>query len=155
MSSTTLTRILPASLSAVFAALTDPRDVMCWMVPDGMTGHVHEFDPREGGRFRITLRYDEPTVTGKTASNTDTYHGTFIRVVPERLVEQELEFETEDPSMQGVMRIVFELEGSRSGTRLTARHEGLPPGLSPSDNEIGWSMSLAKLEKLLAGRDRP
>jgi hypothetical protein len=29
-----------------------------------MTSHVHEFDPREGGSFRISLTYDEPTGTG-------------------------------------------------------------------------------------------
>jgi hypothetical protein len=27
-------------------------------VPDGMTCHVHAFDAREGGSFRISLTYD-------------------------------------------------------------------------------------------------
>jgi hypothetical protein len=28
-------------------------------------------------------------------------------------------------------------------------HEGLPPGVSPADNEIGWQMALAKLAALV------
>jgi len=47
------------------------------MVPTGMTSQVHAFDPREGGSFRISLTYDEPTATGKTTAQTDTYHGRF------------------------------------------------------------------------------
>jgi hypothetical protein len=32
-----------------------------------MTGQVHEFDAREGGSFRISLNYDAPGRTGKSA----------------------------------------------------------------------------------------
>ena len=32
-----------------------------------------------------------------------------------------------------------------------AVHEGLPHGVSPADNELGWQMSLAKLAKLAEG----
>jgi len=28
-------------------------------------------------------------------------------------------------------------------------HENLPPGLSPADNELGWTMSIAKLAALV------
>jgi hypothetical protein len=28
-------------------------------------------------------------------------------------------------------------------------HDGLPPGLSPADNELGWRLSLAKLAALV------
>jgi hypothetical protein len=40
-----------------------------WMVPTGMTSHVHAFDLREGGSFRISLTYDAPTGTGKTTAH--------------------------------------------------------------------------------------
>lgn len=33
-----------------------------------MTSHVHAFDPREGGSFRISLTYEGPTGTGKTTA---------------------------------------------------------------------------------------
>lgn len=41
-----------ASREAVYRALLDARAVATWMVRDGMTSHVHAFDPREGGAFR-------------------------------------------------------------------------------------------------------
>ena len=40
-------------------------------MPDGMTGHVHEFTARSGGTLRISLTYDAPTGTGKTTAHTD------------------------------------------------------------------------------------
>ena len=64
------------------------------MAPTGMTMHVHEFDPREGGFFRMSLTYDAPTRTGKTAAHTDTYRGRFVRLVPSEQVVQTVEFET-------------------------------------------------------------
>lgn len=150
MSTTRISRELLVGRVAVYAALVDPDAVAKWMVPDGMRSRVHEFDPREGGAFRITLTYDEPTRVGKTTSTTDSYHGTFIRLVPGREVIQEMEFETEDRMMLGRMRIKFTLEDVDGGTRLTAEHLNLPPGVSPSDNYTGWTMSLDKLERLLA-----
>jgi hypothetical protein len=56
------------------------------MVPTGMTSHVHAFDPREGGAFRIRLTYDAPTAAGKTAAHTDTHHGRFVKLVPNEQV---------------------------------------------------------------------
>ena len=35
------------------------------------------------------------------------------------------------------------------GTDLVAVHDGLPPGLSPADNEAGWQSSLGKLAALV------
>jgi hypothetical protein len=34
--------------------------VVSWMVLDGMTNHFHEFNPHEGGTFRISLTHDAP-----------------------------------------------------------------------------------------------
>ncbi len=38
------------------------------------------------------------------------------------------------------------------GTRLEAVHEGLPPGVAPADNELGWTLSLGKLASLVEGQ---
>jgi hypothetical protein len=62
----------------VYRAFLDPDAVAIWKVPNGMTSHVHEFDAREGGSFRISLTYEAPTETGKTTAHTDTYHGGFV-----------------------------------------------------------------------------
>jgi uncharacterized protein YndB with AHSA1/START domain len=149
MSSTRLTRHVNAPRAAVYRAFLDSQAVQRWMVPTGMTSQVHEFVPREGGAFRISLTYDEQTGTGKTSAHTDTYHGRFVELVPDERIVQAVEFETADPAMQGEMTITVTLADKDGGTELVAVHENLPPGLSPADNELGWSISLGKLAALV------
>jgi uncharacterized protein YndB with AHSA1/START domain len=135
----------------VYRALLDARAVQAWMVPIGMTSRVHVFDAREGGLFRISLTYDEPTRTGKTTAHTDTYHGRFVKLVPDEQVVEAMEFETADAAMRGEMMVTFTLTDSDGGTDVDAVHDNLPPGLSPADNEIGWRMALDKLAALVEG----
>ena len=150
MSSTRLTQIVRAPRAAVYRALLDPADVATWMVPDGMTSEVHSFDGREGGTFRISLTYDAADREGKTSAHTDTYHGRFESLVPNEQIVEIDEFETDDPNLQGEMRITVTLrEAPGGGTDLLAVHDGLPPGVLPADNELGWQLSLAKLATLL------
>jgi uncharacterized protein YndB with AHSA1/START domain len=152
MATTRLTKHIHASRALVYRALLDPEAVQRWMVPDSMTSRVHAFDAREGGTFRISLTYDMPTTAGKTSSQTDTFHGRFVRLVPDTEVVQAVEFETEDAATQGEMTITYTLAEAGDGTDLTGVHENLPPGVSPADNELGWSMSLDKLASLVENR---
>lgn len=149
MSSTRISYHINAPRSTVYRALLDPSAVAKWKVPDGMTFHVHEFEAREGGSIRISLAYDEQTGTGKTTSHTDTYRGRFVKLVPNELIVEVDEFETADPTMQGEMTITIALVDAEGGTDLLATHDGLPPGVSASDNELGWRMALAKLAALV------
>jgi uncharacterized protein YndB with AHSA1/START domain len=153
MSATHIHRHINAPRAAVYRALLDAGAVASWMVPIGMTSQVHAFDPRQGGAFRISLSYDEPTGTGKTTAHTDTYHGRFVKLVPNEQVVEVVEFETEDPALQGEMTITFTLADAGGGTEVVAVHDGLPPGLSPTDNETGWRMSLANLAALVEAGD--
>jgi uncharacterized protein YndB with AHSA1/START domain len=155
VSTTRLARHINAPPARVYRALLDPEAVRHWMVPDHMTSHVHAFEAREGGTFRISLTYDEPTGTGKTSSQTDTFHGRFVRLVPDNEVVQAVEFESPDPALQGEMTITYTLSGAAGGTDLVGVHEHLPPGVAPADNELGWSMSIDKLARLVeAGPER-
>ena len=114
-----------------------------------MSSHIHAFDAREGGSFRISLTYDTPTGTGKTTARTDTHHGRFVKLVPNEQVVEVVEFETADPGLRGEMTITITLTDADGGTDVLAVHDGLPPGLSPTDNEVGWRSSLAKLAALV------
>jgi uncharacterized protein YndB with AHSA1/START domain len=149
MSSTRISRHVNAPRAKVYRALLDPRGVATWMVPTGMTSQVHAFDPREGGSFRISLTYDAPTDSGKTTAHTDTFHGRFVKLVPNEQVVEVVEFETADPALRGQMTITIALADANGGTNILAVHDGLPPGLSTADNEVGWRMSLAKLAALV------
>jgi uncharacterized protein YndB with AHSA1/START domain len=123
----------------VYRALLDARAVATWKVPTGMTSQVHAFEAREGGSFRISLTYDEPTGSGKTTAHTDTYHGRFVKLVPNEQIVEAVEFETTDPALRGEMTITITL----------AVHDGLPRGVPIADNEAGWRQALAKLAALV------
>jgi uncharacterized protein YndB with AHSA1/START domain len=151
MSVQRFSQFIAAPPSAVYRALLDPRLIERWRVPSGMRAEVHEFDARPGGRFRITLYYEVPGQAGKTTARSDTYHGLFRELIPDARVAEVMEFETTEPSMQEEMQVTTALEAVEGGTMLSAIHKGLPPGVSPRDNEIGWRESLAKLASLVAG----
>ena len=149
MASTRITRHIRAPRDRVYRALLDARAVAIWKVPDGMTCEVHEYAAHEGGAIRVSLTYDEPTGAGKTTSRTDTYHGRFVTLVPDTKVVEVDAFETDDPSLQGEMAITITLTDAGDGTELLAVHDGLPRGVAPADNELGWRMALDKLAALV------
>jgi uncharacterized protein YndB with AHSA1/START domain len=150
MRSTRLRWHLNAPRDRVYRALLDADEVAQWKVPRGMTCHVHEFDGREGGTFRISLTYDTKDHQGKTSAHTDTYHGHFVRLVPNETVVEADEFETDDPALRGEMTISIRLsDAAQGGTDLLAVHEGLPEGLSAGANEEGWRQSLGSLANLV------
>lgn len=131
--------------------LLDAESVAQWRVPEGMSARVHEFDAREGGRFRVSLTYDEPTQAGKTASHMDTYHGRFVKLVPNELVVEVSEFETTDPALRGEMTITTSLAPTPGGSEVVVVHDGVPDAVPRADNETGMRMALAKLARLAEG----
>ena len=149
MSSTRVSRHVRAPRAAVYAALVDAAAIARWRAPEGMTCAVHEFDAREGGAFRVSLTYTAPDRTGKTVASTDTYHGHFVRLVPDERVVEVVEFETADPAMRGEMTITIAHADADGGTDVVAVHERLPSGVSAADNELGWRSSLSKLAALV------
>lgn len=148
MYSTQASRHIRAPRSAVYRALLDAGAIAQWRVPTGMSSHVHEFDAREGGSFRVSLTYDAPTGTGKSASRTDTYRGHFVKLVPDEQVVEVFEFETADPDLRGEMTMTTTLTDADGGTDVLVVHEGVPDKVPPADNETGTQMALAKLAKL-------
>jgi len=114
-----------------------------------MKCQVHEVNASEGGAIRISLTYDAPDRAGKTHDRTDTYRGRFVRLVPNELIVEADEFETDDPALRGEMMITISLADAIGGTKLVAVHEGLPDGVSPADNEVGWREALARLAALV------
>jgi uncharacterized protein YndB with AHSA1/START domain len=134
----------------VYRALLDPKAIARWRVPNGMTSEVHEFEPREGGRFRVSLTYDAPDSAGKSSSHTDTYHGRFVELVPNEQVVEVLEFETPDPALRGTMTMTTTLaDTDDGGTEVMLVHEGIPDGVPRADNETGTRTALARLAELV------
>jgi hypothetical protein len=57
-----------------------------------------------------------------------------VKLVANEQVVELVEFETADPALRGDMTITISLADADGGTELLAVHDGLPPGLSTSDN---------------------
>jgi uncharacterized protein YndB with AHSA1/START domain len=146
---TEILRHINAPRSAVYQALLDAVAIASWRVPSGMSSHVHEFEAREGGSFRVSLTYDVPTETGKSAAHTDTYHGHFVQLVPNERVIEALEFETADPELRGMMTITTTLTEAAGGTDVLVVHEGIPDSVPAADNEMGTRIALDNLARLV------
>lgn len=144
-----MTQYIKAPHEIIYRALIDSDSIAIWKVPTGMTCHVHAFDARVGGRFRVSLTYDAPTGVGKKRPPYDIYHGRFVELVPNKRVVELDEFETEDPAVRGELKITIELAEKDGGTEVIGAHEGLPPGVSAADNELGWRMALEKLASFI------
>jgi uncharacterized protein YndB with AHSA1/START domain len=149
MTCTRVARHVDAAPDAVYRALVDREAVARWRFPRGMSCEVHEWEAREGGAIRVSLTYDAPDQAGKTSAHTDTYRGRFVTLVPGQLVVEVDEFETNDPALQGEMTMTVRLTAADGGTDLEAVHDGLPPGVRPDDNELGWQQALDRLAALL------
>jgi uncharacterized protein YndB with AHSA1/START domain len=142
-------RHIKAPRAAVYRALLDSDAIQAWRVPDGMTSEVHHFDPRVGGTFRVSLRYDAPDRAGKSSTNTDTYHGYFAELVPDERVVEVFEFETANPEFTGSMTMTTSLDDVDGGTDVVVVHDGLPDAVPAADNEAGTLMALANLADLV------
>jgi len=152
MYSTAVSRVVPAGRDAVWRALTEPAALARWRVPDGMRGEVHELDPVAGGRVRMTLTYDDPAALGKTAGASDTYSGTFVEVVPEERLVEEVAFESDDPTLRSVITVTTTLRAAadgHDGTEVGIRMDGVPEAVPAEDNEAGTRMALERLARLV------
>lgn len=155
MSTTRICQHINAPRSAVYRALLDARAVAAWRVPDGMSSRVHEFEAREGGRFRVSLSYDVQTWAGKTGPNTDTYRGYFASLVPDEQVGWSSSRPRTPPCRARCAsrpRSPMPTAAPRSscgGTEIVVAYDGLPPGLPEDANEVGTLMALAKLAALM------
>ena len=146
-----ISRLIPAPPDQVYAAFLDPSVLVQWLPPGDMTGKIHAFDARVGGGYEMSLFYPpgERTHRGKTADREDRITVRFVELTPPRRIVQAVTFETDDPALQGEMTISYTLADADGGTDLVGVHEDLPAGVPPADNELGWSISLAKLAALV------
>lgn len=70
---------IAAPVAQVFAALSDPDRIARWWGPSGFTNTIHEFDFREGGRWRLTMTGPD----GQSFPN----ESRFTRIVPNEFLE--------------------------------------------------------------------
>ena len=140
-----------ASAQDVFAALTDAEARAVWLPPDGMSGRFERFDAIPGGGYRMVLTYDDERVRGKTEGNRDVVEVRFGVIDPPRRLVELVDFVSSDPSLGGTMTITWSLTPERDGTRVTITAIDVPDSLSSEQHEAAFAMTLANLDRYLAG----
>jgi uncharacterized protein YndB with AHSA1/START domain len=106
---------------------------------------------REGGRFKISLTYQNPehSLPGKTSEDTDTVQGRFAELVPYGKIVEVVEFESEQSEFTGKIKFIASFADAGGGTEVTILCEDIAKSIRPEDNEMGCKEPLQKLAALL------
>lgn len=147
---------MTASPETIYRAYINVRAVATWLPPGSMHGIVREFDPREDGAFSISLIYSDSgtEMRGKSAKRTDTFRGTFARLVPNREITWLTVFDSPDPAFTGEMTVRTDLSPVEGGTHVTIACEDIPPGIRLEDNQEGYRQTLETLAAYVIGQLR-
>jgi len=131
----------------------DPTALVRWLPPQGMTGAMHSFDARPGGRFRMTLTYldPDPSSPGKSSSGSDVIEAELAELVPGERVVWLVQFESNDEAFAGVIRMSWLLHATAGGTEVVIVANDVPPGISQHDHEVGMGSSLENLAAYVEG----
>ena len=138
-----MNRALPAALSVVFEAFTDPNELAKWWGPEGFSIPSLEFDPRAGGSYRIEMQPPEGDAFYLT--------GEFREVEPPARLAYTFVWEDPDPDdVETVVDLSFRDLGQSTEVVFTQ-------GLFKTEarralHRDGWTDSFNKLEALLSSR---
>lgn len=133
-------RILQAPPERVWRALSTPAAIAKWNPPDGFICEVHEFDFREGGRWRMSFR-------NLTTDQAHSFGGVWREIVPnEKLVSTD---RFDDPNLPGEMVVTYRLRPVAMGTELTIEQQGLPDVIPVEACRTGWQQCLELLGRLV------
>ena len=135
-----LHRVFAAPAERVFRAFQDAAAMAKWLPPYGFTCTVHEFDPRVGGRYRMSFH-------NFSGGGSHAFGGTWRELVPnERIVYTD---QFEDPNMPGEMVTTVTFKAVSVGTELTVVQEGIPDAIPEEACHLGWQDSLVQLRRLV------
>lgn len=139
-------RVVHAPPATVFNAFATGEALMSWLPPKGMTGRTLAYDFRVGGdyAFELTSR-DEKTTTGKTSQRSDVSRGRFVELVPNERFTWTVAFDSNDPAMQGEMRMTWKFLPVEGGTRVHVAATQVPSGISQEDHLQGLNATLDNL----------
>lgn len=134
--SVTIVRRIKASPAKVWAAITQPDQMIQWWGPDAGPTLRADVDVRPGGRFSVVFRL----LNGEEHNPT----GIYQEVIPERKLVFTWDLPGERESL-----VTFLLKPIDGGTELTLLHEHLPDEAARESHEQGWSGLLDKLPLFL------
>lgn len=147
----TAVRVISVEPKKIYQALLEPKQLITWLPPKGMSGQVDFFEPWENGRFQITLFYldSSDAISAKTSEGTDVSRGTFIELIRNQRIIQDLTFLSEDPIFEGTMRMTWYLDAVPKGTKVTVECTNVPEGINQEDHEKGLASTLENLAEMI------
>jgi uncharacterized protein YndB with AHSA1/START domain len=143
-----ITRTFPASSERLWDAFTKVEDMLKWHAPLGMSNPHAEVDVRVGGKYSITMKYDE---TGEEVTVRGVYK---VIEKPKKLVYS-WKWDTSDEETEVTVMLS---PVSEEETMLTLIHSGF--ALHPTEHDkknnwtheshkAGWTTAFEKLESLV------
>ena len=133
-------RTVRASAERLFAAWTDPAELVRWWGPSGVRCTGAEIDLREGGGYRIGNRFEDGREIWIV--------GVFERIeAPRRLVfTWRLE-----PGTDHAERVTVRFEPSGDATEIVVVHERIATEEARASHEAGWRGCLDGLARHAEG----
>ena len=135
-----LHRVFTAPPERVYRAFLDADAQAKWLPPHGFTGKVHDFDPKVGGRYRMSF-------SNFSGGGSHAFGGTWRELVPDERIVYTDQFE--DPHMPGEMLTTVTMKAVSVGTELHVVQEGIPDAIPVEACYLGWQESLAQLKHLV------
>lgn len=144
-----ITRTFPTGIERLWRAFTTKEDILKWQSPTTMTTPHAELDLRVGGKYSITMKYDE---TGEEV----TVRGVFKVIEKPTKLVYAWKWDTSDEETE--VTFIFKEMGPHE-TMLTLIHSGF--ALHPTEHDqknnwtheshkAGWTTGFDKLDKLVA-----
>lgn len=137
-----LTRVFKAPRERVFNAFLDPDAVAKWIPPNGYTAHVHRWEPKVGGSYRMSFASLDKT-------DTHFFGGKYLEIKPYARLHYTDVFESDDPAMQGEITVTVTFKEVRGGTEVKIVQAGLPKIIPLKNAIMGWTQSLENLARLV------
>ena len=135
-----LHRILKARPEKVYRAFLDADAMAKWLPPYGFVCKVHHFEPKVGGRFKMSF-------ANFTTGNSHSFGGEFLELVPHERLRYTDRFD--DPNLPGELQVTVTLKAVLGGTELSIVQEGIPEVIPVEMCYLGWQESLAQLAQLV------
>jgi uncharacterized protein YndB with AHSA1/START domain len=135
-----LERRLEAKPDQVFAAWIEPKQLVQWFGPEGMTVPKHEIDPRVGGKWMTTMQGAD--------GQEHTVSGVYREIDrPRRLV---FTWAWHDGGKRGhETEVIVEFRPDGNGTLMTLTQHSFEDERSRGMHDHGWSSSFNDLARHL------
>lgn len=135
-----LHRVLKSTPERVYRAFLDPDALAKWLPPHGFTAHVHSFEARVGGRYRMSF-------TNFTTGGGHAFGGEYHELVPGKRIRYTNRFE--DANLPGEMTTTVEIAAVAVGVEIRIVQEGIPEMIPVEGCYLGWQESLQLLQLLV------